>query len=113
LVVWNNSVKLNAQAALAASGALPEHVNYVVKSSFLLSFLESVPDAPFKTAATSNLNFEAVVKSAQKAVVRALVAAAPEPLAVISAPPAPQRWQVPCKSIYRDEGEHPAFCHSP
>ena len=28
---------------LAASGALPENVNYAVKSSLLLSFLESVP----------------------------------------------------------------------
>ena len=32
--------KPNASAALAASGALPENVNYAVKSSFLLSFLE-------------------------------------------------------------------------
>ena len=29
--------------ALAASGALPENVNYAVKSNYLLSFLESVP----------------------------------------------------------------------
>jgi hypothetical protein len=33
---------------LAASGALPDNVNYAVKSSFLLSFLESVPDASAK-----------------------------------------------------------------
>src|SRR5580693_9563961 len=38
------SAKLDASAALAASGALPENVNYAVKSSLLLSFLESVPD---------------------------------------------------------------------
>ena len=38
------SAKLDAGAALAASGALPENVNYAVKSSLLLSFLESVPD---------------------------------------------------------------------
>ena len=37
------SAKLDAGAALAASGALPENVNYAVKSSLLLSFLESVP----------------------------------------------------------------------
>ena len=40
------SAKLDASAALAASGALPENVNYAVKSSLLLSFLESVPEWP-------------------------------------------------------------------
>jgi len=30
----------HARAALLSSGALPENVNYAVKSSFLLSFLE-------------------------------------------------------------------------
>ena len=47
-VVGVVSAKLNASAALAASGALPENVNYAVKSSFLLSFLESVPDVANK-----------------------------------------------------------------
>ena len=42
-VVGVVSAKLDASAALAASGALPENVNYAVKSSFLLIFLESVP----------------------------------------------------------------------
>src|SRR5436190_11668302 len=31
-----------------ASGVLPENVNYAVKSSFLLSFLESVPEISAK-----------------------------------------------------------------
>ena len=35
-VVGVVSAKLNAAATLAASGALPENVNYAVKSSFLL-----------------------------------------------------------------------------
>jgi TPR repeat protein len=99
-VVGIVSAKLNAQAALAASGALPENVNYAVKSSFLLSFLESMPDAKLKTAITNNLNFADVVKSAQKATVLVLVVAAPEPQVIISAPPAPQRRQVSYKSIY-------------
>ena len=47
-VVGIVSAKLDAAAALAASGALPENVNYAVKSSFLLSFLESVPDVANK-----------------------------------------------------------------
>jgi len=40
--------KLSAQAALSSSGALPENVNYAVKSSFLLGFLESVPQVAAK-----------------------------------------------------------------
>ena len=35
-VVGVVAAKLSARAALAASGALPENVNYAVKSSFLL-----------------------------------------------------------------------------
>ena len=69
------SAKLNASAALAASGALPENVNYAVKSSFLLSFLESVPDvsARLKTPISAERKFEDVVKSAQNAAVLVLV----------------------------------------
>ncbi len=69
------SAKLDAGAALAASGALPENVNYAVKSSLLLSFLESVPDlAPnLKVPNTKDEKFEDVVKSAQDAAVLVLV----------------------------------------
>jgi S1-C subfamily serine protease len=42
-VVGIVAAKLNARAALNATGSLPENVNYAVKSSLLLSFLESVP----------------------------------------------------------------------
>ncbi len=69
------SAKLDASAALAASGALPENVNYAVKSSLLLSFLESVPavSAKLKTPVTADRKFEEVVKSAQDAAVLVLV----------------------------------------
>ena len=69
------SAKLSARAALAESGALPENVNYAVKSSFLLGFLESVPDvsAKLKKPNTSDEKFEDVVKSAQDAAVLVLV----------------------------------------
>jgi S1-C subfamily serine protease len=69
------SAKLDAGAALAASGALPENVNYAVKSSLLLSFLESVPDvdAKLKAPVTAHRKFEDVVKSAQDAAVLVLV----------------------------------------
>ncbi|MGA9451052.1 MAG: hypothetical protein WBW41_06870 [Verrucomicrobiia bacterium] len=69
------SAKLDAVTALAASGALPENVNYAVKSSFLLSFLESVPDvsAQVKAPNTADRKFEDVVKQAQVATVLVLV----------------------------------------
>ena len=69
------SAKLDAGAALAASGALPENVNYAVKSSLLLSFLESVPDLANKLKApvTADRKFEDAVQSAPDAVVLILV----------------------------------------
>jgi len=74
-VVGVVSARLNAAAAVAASGALPENVNYAVKSSFLLSFLESVPDvsAKLKEPNTKECRFEDMVKSAEKAAVLVLV----------------------------------------
>ena len=74
-VVGVVSAKLNAAAALATSGSLPENVNYAVKSSFLLSFLESVPDvvAKLREPGTKDCRFEEVVRSAEKAAVLVLV----------------------------------------
>jgi len=74
-VVGIVSAKLDAATALASSGALPENVNYAVKSSFLLSFLESVPEvsAKLKPPNTKDEKFEDVVKSAQAAAVLVLV----------------------------------------
>jgi serine protease Do len=68
-VVGVVSAKLDAAAALASSGALPENVNYAVKSSFLLSFLESVPEvsARLRGPATKDRKFEDVVKDAEQA----------------------------------------------
>jgi hypothetical protein len=68
---------MDASAALAASGALPENVNYAVKSPDVagLSFLESVPavSAKLKAPVTDDRKFEDVVKSAQDAAVLVLV----------------------------------------
>jgi len=68
-------VTFSASAALAASGALPENVNYAVKSSLLLSFLESEPnvDAKLKAPNAADEKFEDVVKQAQQAAVLVLV----------------------------------------
>jgi S1-C subfamily serine protease len=69
------SAKLDAATALAASGALPEDVNYAVKSSFLLSFLESVPavDAKLNPVNTADEKFSDAVRSAKDATVLVLV----------------------------------------
>jgi len=74
-VVGVVSAKLSARAALATSGALPENVNYAVKSSYLLSFLEAVPEvsAKLKEPNTGERKFEDVVKSAEQAAVLVLV----------------------------------------
>jgi len=74
-VVGVVSAKLSAKAALAASGSLPENVNYAVKSSYLLSFLESVPEvsAKLKEPETKERKFEDVVKSAEQSAVLVLV----------------------------------------
>ena len=74
-VVGVVSAKLSALAALAASGSLPENVNYAVKSSYLLSFLESVPEvaAKLKEPEMKERKFEDMVKSAEQAAVLVLV----------------------------------------
>src|SRR5204862_8341235 len=74
-VVGVVSAKLNTATALAATGAWPENVNYAVKSSFLLSFLESVPEvsAKLKEPNTKERKFEDVVKCGEQAAVLVLV----------------------------------------
>ena len=74
-VVGVVSAKLSAKAALSISGALPENVNYAVKSSFLLGFLESVPDvsAKLKEPNTKDTKFSDVVERAKEAAVLVLV----------------------------------------
>jgi S1-C subfamily serine protease len=74
-VVGVVAAKLNVAATVATSGALPENVNYAVKSSLLLSFLESVPEvsARLKEPSSKDRKFEDVVKSAEQAAVLVLV----------------------------------------
>ena len=78
-VVGVVSAKLSARAALKATGALPENVNCAIKSSYLLSFLESVPEMPAKLKEPKSLQtatarkFEDVVKDTEQAAVLVLV----------------------------------------
>ena len=72
-VVGVVAAKLNAVASLAATGTLPENVNYAVKSSFLLGFLESMPEVRLKEPNVKDRKFEDVVKEAEQAAVLVLV----------------------------------------
>ncbi len=74
-VVGVVAAKLSARLALKTSGVMPENVNYALKSSYLLSFLESTPDvsARLKENSTRQRKFEDVVKDAEQAAVLVLV----------------------------------------
>jgi uncharacterized protein len=66
---------LNQEAALATSGNLAQNVNYAVKSSYLLSFLESVPEvaAKLKDPNIKDRKFVDMVEGVQQATVLVLV----------------------------------------
>jgi hypothetical protein len=70
-VVGVVSAQLSQKAALESSGTLAQSVNYAVKSSYLLSFLESVPEVSdgLLDARTNDQKFEAVVDDVKKATV--------------------------------------------
>ena len=65
------TAQLSQKAALESTGTLAQSVNYAVKSSYLLSFLEAVPEvgAGMLDAKTSDQRFEAVVDDVKKATV--------------------------------------------
>jgi S1-C subfamily serine protease len=69
------SAKLSAAATLKVTGELPENVNYAVKSSFLLSFLESVPEVGSKLKDPNGLDMQSaeVVEKAKQAAVLVLI----------------------------------------
>jgi len=74
-VVGVLSAMLSMKAALATSGAFPQNVSYAVKSSFLLGFLESVPEiaAKLKEPNTKDMKFDDVVEQAKEATALVLV----------------------------------------
>jgi S1-C subfamily serine protease len=67
--------KLSQKTAVAVTGTLAENVNYAVKSSYLLSFLESVPEvaAKLKDPNLKDLKFVDMVEGVQQATVLVLV----------------------------------------
>jgi TPR repeat protein len=70
-VVGVVSAQLSQKAALESSGTLAQSVNYAVKSSYLLGFLEAVPEASegMPDAKTHEQKFEAMVVDVKKATV--------------------------------------------
>jgi S1-C subfamily serine protease len=70
-VVGVVSAQLSQKAALESSGTLAQSVNYAVKSSYLLGFLEAVPEASegMPDAKTHEQRFEAMVDDVKKATV--------------------------------------------
>ncbi len=67
--------KLSQKAAIATSGSMAENVNYAIKSSNLLGFLESVPEvaAKLEKGKTTERNLEASIKDVEQAAVLVLV----------------------------------------
>ena len=75
-VVGVVTAKLNAGAALAKTGDLPENVNYAVKGTFVMGFLESVPEVAAEMLDPKprrSREFTEVVSEAEKASVMILV----------------------------------------
>ena len=70
------TAKLRASTALAKTGNLPENVNYAVKGTFVMGFLESVPDVAaemLNPKPRRSREFTEVVSEAEKASVMILV----------------------------------------
>jgi len=72
--------KLSFLATIADSGAIPENVNYAVKSSFLLSFLEALPEVAtrLKQPNTKDQKLEDAVQEAELAAVLVLCQESPK-----------------------------------
>jgi len=75
-VVGIVSARLSDKAGLEASGAIPQNVNYAIKSSYVLSLLESVQDATGKLKEpwpAGERKYEDVVKEVREAAALVLV----------------------------------------
>jgi TPR repeat protein len=75
-VVGIVAARLSDSAALKTSGALPQNVNYAIKSSYVLSLLESLPEVVNKLkepCSAKERKFEDVVKEVEDATVLVMV----------------------------------------
>jgi S1-C subfamily serine protease len=70
------TARLSDKAALETSGALPQNVNYAIKGSYVLSFLEAIPEIASKLKEpwlARERRFEDVAKESQDAAALVLV----------------------------------------
>ena len=74
-VIGVMTMRLDDLKTLELTGSLPQNVNYGLKSSFVLAFLDSVPEvaAALSPPHTENRKFEDVVKEVQQATVLVLI----------------------------------------
>lgn len=75
-VVGITSAQLDAGKTIKITGSLPQNVNYAVKSSFALAFLETVPEIASKLKELHTgpeHKFEDIVQEAQQAAVMVLI----------------------------------------
>ncbi|MGD0650367.1 MAG: trypsin-like peptidase domain-containing protein [Verrucomicrobiia bacterium] len=74
-VIGVMTMRLDDLKTLELTGTLPQNVNYGLKSSFVLAFLESVPElsGALSPPHTENRKFEDVVKEVQQATVMVIV----------------------------------------
>ena len=61
--------KLDEKATYEITGDLPENVNYAVKSSFILPFLEAIPELPIADNKEQQLDRATVIEKAKDSVV--------------------------------------------
>ena len=69
-VVGIITARLSEASSLATTGALPQNVNYALKSSYVRAFLEVLPkvaDQPLRNAEQSAGSHTAQIKRAQEA----------------------------------------------
>jgi TPR repeat protein len=74
-VVGLVTARLGDLATLRITGSLPQNVNYALKTSFIIAFLETLPDVAgkLKEPETRARKFDDVVKSAEQSAVLVLV----------------------------------------
>ncbi|HEV2393009.1 MAG TPA: serine protease [Verrucomicrobiae bacterium] len=75
-VVGIVAARLSDIAAFKSSGALPQNVNYAIKSSYVLSLLESLPEVASKLkdpCSIKDRKFQDVVQDAEDATALVLV----------------------------------------
>jgi serine protease Do len=72
-VVGVIAAKLDASVTLSVTGTLPENVNFAVKSTYLLAFLESCPSILRELSRPQGAPYEPSIEELAKSVARVIV----------------------------------------